>query len=161
MSEASERRIIVGTGDSPSGLAALRWAVSQARNCQAQLVAVRSWALGLPRHGGRHHRHLAHPRVVLFFRGAEQCDASVKLIRDTFQAATGGQPCDVTRGGPDARGRSGRRAEQHRHPRPAHDRGGPGARAGVAARRPGLGEPVLPVPRGLPVVVVPVREEQP
>ena len=95
MSKTSERRIIIGVDDSPSGLAALRWAVSEARNRQAQLVAVRSWALGLPRHGGRHHRYLVHPRVVVFFRGAEQRDASAKLIRDAFRSATGGRPSDV------------------------------------------------------------------
>jgi nucleotide-binding universal stress UspA family protein len=96
MNKASERRIILGVDDSPSGLTALQWAVSQARRDEAQLVAVRSWALGLPRHGGRHHRHLAHPRVVLFFNGAEQRDASAKLVRDAFRTATGGQPRDVT-----------------------------------------------------------------
>lgn len=96
MSNESERRIIVGIDDTPSGLAALRWAVGQARSRQAQLVAVRSWALGLPRHGGHHHRHLAHPRVVLFFNGAEQRDASVKLVRDAFRTATGGRPRDIT-----------------------------------------------------------------
>jgi nucleotide-binding universal stress UspA family protein len=95
MDETSERRIIIGVDDSPSGLAALRWAVSQARTRQARLVAVRSWALGLPKHGGRRYRHLVHPRVVLFFRGAEQRDASAKLVRDAFRDVTGGQPRDV------------------------------------------------------------------
>ena len=89
MSKASERRIILGVDDSPSGLAALQWAVSQARSREAQLVAVRSWALGLPRHGGRHHRHLAHPHIVLFFSGAEQRDASAKVVRDAFRVVTG------------------------------------------------------------------------
>jgi len=96
MSTTSEQRLIVGIDDSPSGLAALRWAVSQARSRQAQLVAVRSWALGLPRHGGLHHRHLAHPRVVLFFNGAEQRDASAKLVRDAFRIAAGDQPRDLS-----------------------------------------------------------------
>jgi nucleotide-binding universal stress UspA family protein len=95
MSKASERRIILGIDDSPSGRAALQWAVSRARTREAQLVAVRSWALGLPRHGGRHHRHIVHPRVVLFFSGAEQRDASAKLVRDSFRTVTGGEPCDV------------------------------------------------------------------
>jgi len=92
---ASEPRIIVGIDDSPSGLAALQWAVGQAKSRQAQLVAVRSWALDLPRHGGRRHQHLAHPRVVLFFNGAELRSASAKLVRDAFRSATGGQPRDV------------------------------------------------------------------
>jgi nucleotide-binding universal stress UspA family protein len=95
MSKASERRIILGVDDSASGLAALQWAVSQARSREAQLVAVRSWALGLPRHGGRHHRHIVHPRVVLFFSGAEQRDASAKLVRDAFRTVTGGQPGEL------------------------------------------------------------------
>lgn len=95
MSKTGERRIILGVDDSPSGLAALQWAVSQARIREAQLVAVRSWALGLPRHGGRHHRHIVHPRVVLFFNGAEQRDASAKLVRDAFRTVTRGQPRDV------------------------------------------------------------------
>jgi nucleotide-binding universal stress UspA family protein len=96
MSNASERRVIVGIDDSPSGLAALQWALGQATSRQAQLVAVRSWALGLPRHGGHRHRHLAHPRVVVFFNGAEQRYASAKLVRDAFRSATRGQPRDVT-----------------------------------------------------------------
>ena len=96
MGQTSEQRIIIGIDDSPSGLAALRWAVSQARADQAELVAVRSWALGLPRHGGRHHRRLTHLRVVLFFNGAEQREASAQVVRCAFQAATGGQPRDDT-----------------------------------------------------------------
>ena len=95
MSKASERRIILGVDDSPSGLAALQWAVGQARSREAQLVAVRSWALGLPRHGGRHHRHVAYPRVVLFFNGTGQRAASAKVVCDAFRAVTGGQPRDV------------------------------------------------------------------
>ena len=45
-------RVIVGVDDSPGGLTALRWAVWLARSANAPLVAVRVWALGLPRHGG-------------------------------------------------------------------------------------------------------------
>jgi hypothetical protein len=76
------RRIIVGVDDSPGGLAALRWAVSQARNTHAPLVAVRSWTLGLPRHGGRRRRrpeHVPHPHIVLGFGGLEQRSASARL----------------------------------------------------------------------------------
>lgn len=90
--------IVVGVDDSPAGLAALRWAVGQARSRGVSLVAVRSWALGLPRHGGRRHRHRArvHPHVVLYFDGTEPRDASIKLVRDSFRIATGGMPRDVT-----------------------------------------------------------------
>jgi nucleotide-binding universal stress UspA family protein len=89
-------RVIVGIDDSPAGLAALRWSVGRVRGSGAKLVAVRSWALGLPRHGGRHHRHLARPRVVLYFDGAEQREASAKLVRRAFRIANGGMPRDVT-----------------------------------------------------------------
>ena len=91
-------RIVVGIDDSPAGLAALRWAVSKARSGAGQLVAVRSWALGLPRHGGRRHRRVArvHPHVVLYFDGTEPRDASVKVVRDSFRIAVGGMPRDVT-----------------------------------------------------------------
>jgi|SRR5450755_2026992 nucleotide-binding universal stress UspA family protein len=91
------RRIVVGVDDSPSGLAALRWAVSQARVEGSQLVAVRSWALGLPRHGGRRRRRPArvHPHLVLSFDGVEQCQGAAELVRDSFQVAAGGSPQDV------------------------------------------------------------------
>jgi nucleotide-binding universal stress UspA family protein len=89
-------RIVVGVDDTPAGLAALRWAVGQARSRNAPLVAVRSWALGLPRHGGRRRRARVHPHVVLYFDGTEPRDASVKLVRDSFQIAAGGMPRDVT-----------------------------------------------------------------
>lgn len=95
MSQESQRRIIVGIDDSPSGLAALRWALSRAGSRRAHLVAVRSWALGLPRHGGRHCRHLVHPRVVLYFGGAEQRDASATLVDKAFRVANDGRPSDV------------------------------------------------------------------
>jgi nucleotide-binding universal stress UspA family protein len=92
-------RIIVGVDDSPGGLAALRWAISQARNAHAPLLAVRSWALGLPRHGGRRRRrpaHVRHPHTVLWFDGFEQREASAGLISKAFQLVAGGIPRDVT-----------------------------------------------------------------
>lgn len=92
----TDGRVIVGVDDSQAGLAALRWAVRRARSSGASLVAVRSWALGLPRHGGRHRRRLAHLGVVLYFDGAEQRAASGKLVRRAFQIANGGLPGDVT-----------------------------------------------------------------
>jgi nucleotide-binding universal stress UspA family protein len=94
MSEGRQRRIIIGIDDSPSGLAALQWAVRRARDCDARLVAVRSWGLGLPAHGGRHHR-LPHPQVVLYFKGVAQRAASAQLIREKLLLAGGGRPRDL------------------------------------------------------------------
>ncbi|HEY5360431.1 MAG TPA: universal stress protein [Streptosporangiaceae bacterium] len=91
------RRIVVGIDDSPGGLNALRWAVSQARIGGVQLVAVRSWALGLPRHGGRRRRRpvRVHPHLVLTFDGGEQCQGAAERVRESFQIAAGGPPLDV------------------------------------------------------------------
>ena len=75
-------RVVVGVDDSPGGLAALRWAVELARSANAPLVAVRVWALGLPRHGGlRRHGGRAAGRVVLAFQGTERRQAAVQLTR--------------------------------------------------------------------------------
>jgi nucleotide-binding universal stress UspA family protein len=89
------RRVIVGVDDSVSGFAALPEAVSLARAHGAKLLAVRAWALGLPRHGGRRHRHLAHPHVVLDFSGEEQRAAARALIRKAFRQAVGAVPADL------------------------------------------------------------------
>jgi nucleotide-binding universal stress UspA family protein len=89
------RRVIVGVDDTDSGLAAVREAVSLARAHGAQLVAVRAWALGLPRHGGRRHRHLQHPHVVLDFSGDEQRAAARTLTRRVLRRATGPVPSDL------------------------------------------------------------------
>jgi len=89
------RRVIVGVDDCPAGLAALTAATALARTRGAELVAVRAWALGLPRHGGRRMRHLSHPHVVLSFSGAEQRTAAEVLVRKAFLTAVGGLPGDV------------------------------------------------------------------
>jgi nucleotide-binding universal stress UspA family protein len=91
-------RVVVGIDDSPGGLAALRHAVDMARAGRSQLVAVRSWGLGLPRHGGHRHRRVGtdHGPLVRFFNGTEQRQASAKLIRQAFADAVGGVPKDVT-----------------------------------------------------------------
>jgi nucleotide-binding universal stress UspA family protein len=88
-------RIVVGVDDSRGGLAALRWAVDQARNSEVPLVAVRSWALGLPRHGGRRQRRMHSLPVVLTFAGGEQREESVQIVRRAFRSAVGGIPRDV------------------------------------------------------------------
>ena len=89
------RRVIVGSDDSPVGLAALAAATDLAASNHAELVAVRSWALGLPRHGGRRMRHLSHPHVVLSFSGTEQRAAATVLTRKALRAAVGRPPADL------------------------------------------------------------------
>ena len=95
MEDTVTRRIVVGVDDSGGGLSALRWAVGQARVSKSQLVAVRSWALGLPRHGGRRHRRRRFSPVVLLFAGNEQRVESAEIIRQAFRAAVGGFPRDI------------------------------------------------------------------
>ncbi len=87
-------RVVVGVDESPAGLAALRWAISFARERDAQLVAVRAWALGLPRHGGV--RHLGnHTSVVLTFRSTQPAHAARKLTERVFGAVAGHVPEDI------------------------------------------------------------------
>jgi nucleotide-binding universal stress UspA family protein len=86
---ATVKRVIVGVDDSRPGLAALAVATQLATRHGAQLVAVRSWELGLPRHGGRRMRHLSHPHVVLSFSGAEQRAAAKVLVRRAFRRVFG------------------------------------------------------------------------
>jgi nucleotide-binding universal stress UspA family protein len=88
-------RVIVGVDDSPGGLSALRWAVELARSANAPLVAVRVWALGLPRHGGMRRHSDGRRHVVLAFAGAEPRQAAARLVRQAFRAAVGGVPGDV------------------------------------------------------------------
>jgi len=89
------KRVVVGVDNSPGGLAALAAASALARAHDAELVAVRAWALGLPRHGGRRMRHLRHPHVILSFSGSEQNVASSVLVRQAFGTVAGGVPVDV------------------------------------------------------------------
>lgn len=91
------RRVVVGVDDTPGGLAALQHAVTLARTSRSQLVAVRSWGLGLPRHGGHRHRRAGrdHETLVPFFNGAEQRQQSARLIHQAFTDAVGGVPEDV------------------------------------------------------------------
>ena len=88
-------RVIVGVDDSPGGLTALRWAVELARSANAPLVAVRVWALGLPRHGGLRRHGDGRGHVVLAFAGGELRQAAVRLVRQAFSTAVGGVPGDV------------------------------------------------------------------
>jgi nucleotide-binding universal stress UspA family protein len=90
-------RIIVGIDDSPAGQAALRLAVAQARSSHARLVAVRSWALGLPRHGGlrRHRLGPVHPHTLVYWDRTRLAEASRDFVRECFADAAGGMPRDV------------------------------------------------------------------
>jgi nucleotide-binding universal stress UspA family protein len=88
-------RVIVGIDDSPGGLAALRRAVELARAAHAPLVAIRVWALGLPRHGGMRHRGDRRGHLVLTFAGSEPRQAAARLVRQAFRTAVGGVPGDV------------------------------------------------------------------
>lgn len=90
------RRVVVGVDDTPSGLAAVRTAIRLAGSHDAKLIAVRAWALGQPRHGGRRMRHIAHPHVVLSFSGSQQCAASRILVHRAFAAVADGTPTPVT-----------------------------------------------------------------
>jgi nucleotide-binding universal stress UspA family protein len=73
---------------------------SLAGRAEARGVArVRSWALGLPRHGGRRWRrppHVRHPHIVLSFDRFEQREASARLVSTSLQMVAGGIPRDVT-----------------------------------------------------------------
>jgi nucleotide-binding universal stress UspA family protein len=88
-------RVIVGVDDSPGGLAALRWAVEFARSASTPLVAVRVWALGLPRHGGVRRHGDGRGHVVLAFAGGEPRQAAARLVQQAFRTAVGGVPGDV------------------------------------------------------------------
>jgi nucleotide-binding universal stress UspA family protein len=93
--KAAVRRVFVGVDDSPSGLAALRDAVGLARSRDAQLVAVRAWALGLPRHGGRRMKHLTHPHLVLLFADTQERTRARVLAKAAFHEAVGEVPAGV------------------------------------------------------------------
>jgi nucleotide-binding universal stress UspA family protein len=88
-------RVVVGIDDSAGGLAALQRAVSMARSGGAELVAVRSWDVGLPRHGGRRRHRRGHRAMVLLYHGVQQRIESDNLVHHAFQVATGGLPDDV------------------------------------------------------------------
>lgn len=76
-----ERRVVVGVSQSLAGLAALRYAVAEARRRNAPLYTVRAWALP------SHWRGLA---VDAWQR--ELREASHRYVVEAFDAALGGPP---------------------------------------------------------------------
>jgi nucleotide-binding universal stress UspA family protein len=93
--DSAIRRVVVGVDDTDAGLAALREAVELSGAHDVPLVAVRAWALGLPRHGGRRLRRLAHKHVVLYFSGEEQRAAATALTRKALRGAVGRLPAGL------------------------------------------------------------------
>src|SRR5258708_24432862 len=87
-------RVVVGVDDTPGGLTALRCAIGLARSSGAPLVAVRAWALGLPRHGGLRF-HPGRAAVALTFRGTEPGAAARSLAARAFRAVDGDVPDDL------------------------------------------------------------------
>lgn len=85
-SPAAGGRVVVGIDDSPAGLTALRCAVGLARSRGARLVAVRAWALGLPRHGGLR-RHSSRTPVVIAFHGTAPGHAARSLTERALREA--------------------------------------------------------------------------
>ncbi len=89
-------RVVAGIDDSPGGIAAVRFAVDLARSKGMPLLAVRCWALGLPRHGGRSHQHHEpHPHVILYLDPTEDRKEAAQIVHETFRAAGGWPPRDV------------------------------------------------------------------
>jgi len=88
-------RIIVGVDDTPGGVAALRCAVALARARRAQLVAVRAWGLGLPRHGGWRHNRSGRGHLVVGFAGMMPRELAGELARRALRSAAGGTPGEL------------------------------------------------------------------
>ena len=88
-------RVLVGIDDTPGGLAALRCAADLARSRAAPLIAVRCWALGLPRHGGRRYRGGRRRSLVLSYPGTVASQAAGEVAIRAFRNALGGVPDDV------------------------------------------------------------------
>jgi len=92
--ERGYHRVVVSVDDSVGGPAALRRAVDMASAGGSPLPAVRSWGLGLPRHGGCRRRRQRGDRghLVMPYNGAGQRDQVPTLVGRAFGDATGGVP---------------------------------------------------------------------
>jgi len=88
-------RVIVGIDDTPGGVAALRCAVALARARRAQLVAVRAWGLGLPRHGGWRHNRSGRGHLVVGFAGMVPRELAGELARCALRSAAVGIPGEL------------------------------------------------------------------
>jgi nucleotide-binding universal stress UspA family protein len=94
--KGDQSRIIVGVDDTPGGLAAVAEAIALARLRGAPLVAIRTWGLGQPRHGGRLHLRREGHSGAYFFEGAVQRESAALLVRRVFTAVAGGLPPDLS-----------------------------------------------------------------
>jgi nucleotide-binding universal stress UspA family protein len=81
----TERRVIVGVADSPSGLRALRWAVEEARRRGTVLCAVRGWRFHPPWNVPDAHRWRA-----------DFAESARATVYAGFAQAVGGIPADLT-----------------------------------------------------------------
>jgi nucleotide-binding universal stress UspA family protein len=88
-------RVILGVDDTPGGVAAARCAVALARARRAQLVAVRAWGLGLPRHGGWRHHHSGRGHLAVGYTGTVPRTLAGELVRRALRSAAGGIPGDL------------------------------------------------------------------
>lgn len=80
-------RVIVGIDDTPGGVAALRYAVALARARQTQLVAVRVWGIGLPRHGGWRHHRSGRGHLAVAYAGIVPRQLAGELARRALRSA--------------------------------------------------------------------------
>ncbi|MEV4518280.1 universal stress protein [Dactylosporangium sp. NPDC049525] len=81
---AGERSVVVGISQSLAGLAALRYALAEARHRKVPLCAVRAWPLPLSGRG---------PAVIQW--QYELKSGAQRYVVDAFDAAVGGPPDDV------------------------------------------------------------------
>ena len=88
-------RVIVGIDDTPGGMAALRCAVALARTRRAQLVAVRAWGIGLPRHGGWRHHRTGRGYLAVAFAGDVPRQLARELASCALRSVAGGIPGDL------------------------------------------------------------------
>ncbi|MFF4283416.1 universal stress protein [Streptomyces kronopolitis] len=84
---ANVQRVIVGISESPAGLAALRYAVNEARRAKAVLMPVRAWTP--PADANAYHQYPVPDTLRDYHQIARE------RIADAFKKAMGGYPSDL------------------------------------------------------------------